>query len=45
MQNLLAPQSEANILLDQYKISDTIEDKHNFIIPLYEKMSKENSEK
>lgn len=45
MQNLLAPTSESDILLDQYKSSNTVDSKLNFIIPLYENMPKEISEK
>ena len=45
MQNLLAPTSESDILLDQYKSSNTLDSKLNFIIPLYENMPKEISEK
>lgn len=45
MQNLLAPTSESDILLDQYESSNTVDSKLNFIIPLYENMPKEISEK
>ena len=45
MQNLLAPQSEAKNMLKTYKVSDTIDAKLNFIIPLYEKMPEEISKK
>lgn len=45
MQNLLAPTSENDILLDQYESSNTVDSKLNFIIPLYENMPKEISEK
>lgn len=44
MQNLLAPTSESSILLDQYESSNTVDSNLNFIIPLYENMSKEISE-
>lgn len=45
MQNLIAPTSESNILLEQYESSNTIDSKFNFIIPLYENMPEEISEK
>lgn len=45
MQNLLAPQSEAKNMLKTYKVSDTVDAKLNFIIPLYEKMPEEISKK
>ena len=45
MQNLLAPTSEAKNMKDVYKISNTINSKLNFIIPLYENMPEEISEK
>ena len=45
MQNLIAPTSESNILLDQYESSKTIDSEFNFIIPLYENMPEKISEK
>lgn len=45
MQNLLAPESEASNMLEIYKISDTVDSKLNFIIPLYENMPEKVSEK
>lgn len=45
MQNLLAPMSEARNMLDVYKASDTIDSAHNFIIPLYENMPQQVSER
>ena len=45
MQNLIAPLSEANILLDQYEESETADSEFNFIIPLYENMPEKISEK
>ncbi len=45
MQNLLAPESEAANMLKIYKVSNTIDYQFNFIIPLYENMPKEISEK
>ena len=44
MQNLLAPTSESQILLDQYENSNTLNSNFNFIIPLYEKMPKKITE-
>lgn len=44
MQNLLAPTSESQILLEQYENSDTLNSNLNFIIPLYENMPKTVSE-
>lgn len=43
MQNLLAPTSESNILLDIYESSNTLNSNFNFIVPLYENMPKETS--
>lgn len=45
MQNLLAPQSEAKNMLKTYQMSNTVNAKLNFIIPLYEKMPEEISKK
>ena len=45
MQNLLAPQSEAKNMLEIYKKSNTVDSSLNFIIPLYENMPVEISEK
>lgn len=45
MQNILAPQSEASRIKKIYKASNTIDSKLNFVIPLYEKIPKEVSEK
>lgn len=45
MQNLLAPMSEAKNMLEIYESSNTVEEKANFIIPLYENMPEEISEK
>ncbi len=45
MQNLLAPQSEANNMKEIYEISDTVDANLNFIVPLYENMPEEVSEK
>ena len=45
MQNLLAPESEASNMLEIYESSDTVDSQANFIIPLYENMPKEISEK
>ena len=45
MQNLMAPQSEAKSMLKIYKASDTVDSNLNFIIPLYENMPTEISEK
>ena len=39
MQNLLAPESEANNMKGIYEASDTVDSELNFIIPLYENMS------
>lgn len=38
MQNLLAPTSESQILIEQYENSNTLDSNFNFIIPLYENM-------
>lgn len=38
MQNLLAPTSESQILIEQYENSNTLDANFNFIIPLYENM-------
>ena len=45
MQNLLAPESEASNMLEIYESSDTVDSQANFIIPLYENMPEEISEK
>ena len=45
MQNLLAPMSEASNMLEIYEASKTVDFNFNFIIPLYENMPKEASEK
>lgn len=44
MQNLLAPESEANNMLEIYKASETVDSNLNFIIPLYENMDVEITE-
>lgn len=44
MQNLLAPNSESKMILDQYRYSNTIDNTINFIIPLYENLPVEISE-
>lgn len=44
MQNLLAPQSEANNMKYIYEASNTVETNLNFIIPLYENISEEVAE-
>lgn len=44
MQNLLAPESEANNMKTIYEASDTVDSNLNFIIPLYENMPEEVSE-
>lgn len=41
MQNLIAPGSEAVMLLNQYEESNTVDSEFNFIIPLYENMPEE----
>ena len=38
MQNLLAPQSEANNMKSIYEESNTVDSTLNYIIPLYENM-------
>ena len=43
MQNLLAPQSEANNMKEIYEASDTVDSALNFIVPLYENMPEEVS--
>ena len=45
MQNLLAPQSEASNMKEIYETSDTVDAALNFIIPLYENMPEEVSER
>lgn len=45
MQNLMAPQSEAKSMLKIYTASNTVNSKLNIIVPLYENMPKEISEK
>ena len=45
MQNLLAPQSEANNMQEIYEASDTVDSALNFIVPLYENMPEEISER
>ena len=45
MQNLIAPGSEAVMLQNQYEESDTLDSEFNFIIPLYENMPDEVSER
>ena len=45
MQNLLAPQSEANNMQEIYEASDTVDLALNFIVPLYENMPEEISER
>ena len=45
MQNLLAPQSEASNMLEIYQASDTVDAELNFVIPLYENMPDEVSER
>ena len=44
MQNLLAPMSEASNMHEIYKLSNTVDSKFNFIIPLYENMPEEKQE-
>ena len=44
MQNLLAPESEANNMKSIYEESNTVDCALNFIIPLYENMPEEASE-
>ena len=45
MQNLLAPQSEARNMREIYETSNTVDSAINFIIPLYENMPEEFSER
>ncbi len=45
MQNLLAPQSEASNMKDIYEISGTVNEALNFVVPLYENMPEQISEK
>ena len=45
MQNLLAPMSEASNMLEIYEASDTVDSNLKFIIPLYENMPEEISER
>lgn len=45
MQNLLAPESEASNMLEIYEASNTVDSNLNFIIPLYENMPEEISER
>ena len=45
MQNLLAPQSEAINMKEIYEVSDTVDAGLNFIVPLYENMPEEASER
>ena len=45
MQNLMAPQSEAKNMLKIYTASNTVNSRLNIIIPLYENMPDEISEK
>ena len=45
MQNLLAPQSEASNMKEIYEASNTVDASLNFIIPLYENMPEEVSER
>ena len=45
MQNLLASMSEASNMLEIYQSSNTVDTELNFIIPLYENMPEEISEK
>ena len=45
MQNLLAPMSEASNMLEIYQSSNTVDTELNFIIPLYENMPEEISER
>ena len=45
MQNLLAPMSEASNMLEIYEASDTMDSNLKFIIPLYENMPEEISER
>ena len=45
MQNLLAPESEASNMLEIYEASNTVDSNLNFVIPLYENIPEEISEK
>ena len=45
MQNLLAPESEASNMLEIYEASNTVDSNLNFIIPLYQNMPEEISER
>ena len=45
MQNLLAPQSEARNMREIYETSNTVDSAMNFIIPLFENMPEEVSER
>ena len=45
MQNLLAPESEASNMLEIYEASNTLDSNLNFIIPLYQNMPEEISER
>ena len=45
MQNLLAATSEASNMKSIYEASDTVDGQMNFIIPLYENMPEEISER
>ena len=45
MQNLLAPMSEASNMLEIYEASNTVDTNLNFIIPLYENMPQDVSER
>ena len=45
MQNLMAPQSEASNMKSIYEVSNTVDSDLNFIVPLYENMPEEVSEK
>ena len=45
MQNLLAPMSEASNMLEIYEASNTVDTNLNFIIPLYENMPQDASER
>ena len=45
MQNLLAPMSEASNMKDIYEASNTVDSNLNFIVPLFENMPEEVSER
>lgn len=45
MQNLLAPKSEASNMLEIYEASNTVDSNLNFIIPLYQNIPEEISER